>query len=199
MGWSADQCARAATPTYPCLIDERHVVAELYNMPNVPMAVWIDEQGQIVRPAEAAGASDGFRTMDRTTFAMAPAVAAKGKAARQTYIDAIRDWVAKGAASSYVLPPAERRRRVQGASATEALAMANFHLGQYLLEQGHRLDSQKYFDKAKALCPERWHLVRQAMELIAVGNASSPEFFAHVDALGERPYYPPVEYGPEQK
>jgi len=199
MGWSAELCARAAVPTYPCLIDERHVVAELYNMANVPMAVWIDEQGRIVRPAEAAGTSDGFRTMDRATFAIAPEIAAKGKAARQTYIDAIRDWVAKGAASEYVLPPAERRRRVQGASATEALAMANFHLGQYLLEQGHREDAQKYFDQAKALCPERWHLVRQALEMIGVGNASGPEFWGALDALGEKAFYPPVEYGPEQK
>jgi hypothetical protein len=199
MGWTAEQCARAAVPTYPCLIDEAHVVAELYNMSNVPMAVWIDEQGRIVRPAEAAGASDGFRTMDRATFQMAPAIAATGKAARQGYIDAIRDWVARGEQSTYALPPAEVRRRVQGASATEAVAMANFHLGQYLFEQGHQQDSQKYFDRARALCPERWHLVRQALELVAVGNASGPEFFAAVDGLGDRPYYSPVEYGPARK
>jgi alkyl hydroperoxide reductase subunit AhpC len=29
---------RAAKPTYPCLIDERHLVAELYGMVNVPNA-----------------------------------------------------------------------------------------------------------------------------------------------------------------
>ena len=44
----------AARPTYPCLIDERHLVAELYGMVNVPNAVWIDEAGRIVRPAETA-------------------------------------------------------------------------------------------------------------------------------------------------
>jgi hypothetical protein len=199
MGWSAEPSAAAAAPTYPCLIDERHIVAELYNMSNVPMAVWIDEQGQIVRPAEAAGASDGFRTMDRATFQMAPAVAAKGKAARQRYVDAIRDWVARGEQSAYVLQPAETRGRVQGASATEALAMANFHLGQYLFEQGHQQEAQTYFDRAKELCPERWHLVRQALELTGVGNASGPEFFAVVDALGDQPYYPPVDYRTAQK
>ena len=34
---------RRAEPTYPCLIDERHLVAELYGMVNVPSAIWIDE------------------------------------------------------------------------------------------------------------------------------------------------------------
>ena len=82
MGWGVDLCAKAAVPTYPCLIDEGHVVAELYNMTNVPMAVWIDEQGQIVRPVEAAGASDGFRTMDRATFAMKPEGAETGNSGK---------------------------------------------------------------------------------------------------------------------
>jgi len=41
--------------------------------------------------------------------------------------------------------------------------------------------------------PEGWHFVRQALEMIAVGNASGPEFFAAVDALGDRPYYAPID------
>ena len=45
----------AAAPTYPALIDRDHRVAELYNMVNVPQAVWINEAGRIVRPAENAG------------------------------------------------------------------------------------------------------------------------------------------------
>ena len=40
----------AAKPTYPCLIDRDHHVADLYNMINVPQAVWIDEGGRMVRP-----------------------------------------------------------------------------------------------------------------------------------------------------
>ena len=33
-----------AKPTYPVLIDQQHVLSDLYNMVNVPQAVWIDEQ-----------------------------------------------------------------------------------------------------------------------------------------------------------
>ena len=54
MGWNEDLWGRQSPPQYPCLIDESHRVAELYGMTNVPQAVWIDEEGNIVRPAESA-------------------------------------------------------------------------------------------------------------------------------------------------
>lgn len=198
MGWTAEQCAQLKPPTYPNLIDERHVVAELYNMTNVPMAVWINEAGRIVRPAEPAGATDGFRTMDRATFAMKPEIAAQGKSARQNYIDALRDWIARGDASPYALSPDEIHRRTSGPSRDETRGNANFRLGQYLLAQGHKADAQRYFDEAKMLCPDSWHFVRQALELEEIGKASSPEFFKYVDALGDRAYYPPVELRPDK-
>ena len=65
----------AARPTYPALIDRDHRLAELYGIVNVPQAVWIDEAGRIVRPAEPAGAYEGFRKMDRTTRQMPEEVA----------------------------------------------------------------------------------------------------------------------------
>jgi hypothetical protein len=86
MRWGSDLCAKAAPPTYPCLIDERHIVAQLYNMTNVPMAVWIDEQGHIVRPVEPTGASDGFRKMVRTTFSMPAELADRVRATRMSYV-----------------------------------------------------------------------------------------------------------------
>lgn len=48
----------AAAPDYISLIDRDHRVAGLYNMVNVPQAVWIDESRQIVRPPEVAGTYD---------------------------------------------------------------------------------------------------------------------------------------------
>ena len=43
-----------ATPTHPSLIDTGHVTGDLFGFVNVPMAVWIDEHGMLVRPAELA-------------------------------------------------------------------------------------------------------------------------------------------------
>jgi hypothetical protein len=194
MGWEDSLTSRIARPTYPCLIDEKHVVAELYGMVNVPQAVWINEQGRIVRPAESAGASDGFRTIDRTTWQMAPEVAAEGKKIRARYVDAIRDWVAKGDASQYVLSPEAARKRLRGSMTNDALAAANFRLGQYLFARGHQQDARRYFLEAKRLRPDSWNFIRQELELQGVGNASGPEFWAQVDALGKQAYYPPADF-----
>src|SRR5947207_1497068 len=51
----------AAKPEHPSLIDTRHVVADLYNMVNVPTIVWIDERGRIVRPNDVAFGTDTFK------------------------------------------------------------------------------------------------------------------------------------------
>lgn len=193
MGWDSELCGRAAAPTYTNLIDERHIVAELYGMTNVPMAVWIDEHGTIVRPAEAAGASDGFRSMDRTTFQMKQEAAARTRATRMAYVDAIRDWVVKGSASEFALSPDEARRRLNAPLNVDPLATANFRLGQYLHQQGHPEDARRYFGEARRLSPERWNYLRQTMQLEEDGSASGPDFFRAVDALGERPYYAPVK------
>ena len=39
----------AAGATHPSLIDTAHVTDELFGFVNVPMAVWIDEAGTLVR------------------------------------------------------------------------------------------------------------------------------------------------------
>lgn len=193
MGWGASECSRAATPTYPCLIDEKHIVAELYNMVNVPSAVWINEEGRVVRPAEPAGASDAFRTMDRTTFQMPEEATADAKLRRKTYTNALRDWGEKGDASIHALSPEEVRRRMRGPTDDHVLAAANFRLGQYLYRQGYWQDAQRYFAEAVRLRPESWNYRRQGLELEETGKAAGPEFWATVDALGEKSYYPPVE------
>lgn len=41
-----------ARPQHPALIDEWHLLGELYGIVNVPSGVWIDETGLVVRPPE---------------------------------------------------------------------------------------------------------------------------------------------------
>jgi hypothetical protein len=189
MGWSPEQYSGAAAPTYPCLIDEKHVVAELYHMKNVPMAVWIDEAGRIVRPAEPAGATDGFRSMNRETRTLADDVAAAGRASRARYSAALRDWIERGAASRFALPEVDARDRAVGPTVTEALAAANFKLGQFLHEHGEPERAKPWFDQAARLCPDHWTYFRQALQLEEIGKASGPEFVAKLRALGDRRYY----------
>ena len=44
----------AAKATFTALVDVNHTVSSLYDMVNVPTAVWIDETGKIVRHDEDA-------------------------------------------------------------------------------------------------------------------------------------------------
>src|SRR5947199_7351037 len=105
-----DEAARPfiemASPGYPVLIDRTHRVAELYNMVNVPQAVWIDEDGLIVRPTEVAGTTDAWRTM---MTGLTPEQMDELQTTRSFYQDALRDWVEKGADSIFALSRDEVR------------------------------------------------------------------------------------------
>jgi tetratricopeptide (TPR) repeat protein len=186
----------AANPTYPCLIDRAHIVAELYDMVNVPTAVWIDERGKIVRPSEPAGVTDAFRTMDRKTFAMPAEALEELQSKRKAYVDAIRDWIVNGSASRFALTPDEVLRRMHAPNDDHVRAAANFRLGQYLYDNGDKDAAQRYFEEAKRLRPESWNYKRQAWSLKDPGNplsASGPEFWSAVEALGPTRYYPEVK------
>lgn len=197
MGWDDDVWKRASRAKYPCLIDENHVVSELYDMVNVPTAVWIDERGRIVRPAESGGSNDAFRSMDPATFAMPPEAAESGRKTRGIYLGAIRDWVKNGEKSRYVYRPDEAIRRTRVPTDQAALATAWFRLGKYFHDQGDLASAQIYLKKAVALRPESWNFRRQTYVLAdraLVGQLNAqPEFFADVAALGDKPYYEPID------
>ena len=184
-----------AQPTYPCLIDVDHEVARLYNMINVPQAVWIDERGQIVRPTETAGVTDGFRKMDPKTYAIPEPELDEMTTTRTRYLDAIRDWVRYGAGSKYVLDPSDARRRMPTFTPAIARAHASFRLGRYLMEKGRRDEGLRVLANAAQLNPDAWAMWRQMSDLDAVGKAGGPEFWARVAALGEKHYYTPFDAG----
>jgi hypothetical protein len=183
----------AARPSYPCLIDRDHRVAELYHMVNVPQAVWIDETGRIVRPTESAGAYEGFRAMDRETRKVPDEVAAITARAKRTYVDAVRDWAIRGAASVHVFRPEQVAARLGAPGEDVARAHAHFRLGQHLLRLGRAGEAEEHFADARRLHPDSWNIWRQTAARDARGLASGPEFWARVDALGSRRYYAPVD------
>jgi AhpC/TSA family protein len=183
----------AAKATYPCVIDREHHLADLYNLVNVPQAVWIDERGRIVRPPETAGSTDGFRAMDRKTFATPDAVLAERNRVKTLYIGAVRDWVLRGAASVNALDETQAAARLQVPDDTIAEAHARFRLGQHLLREGLTIEAQAQIAEAVRLHPDSWAMWRQSAAKDQRGLAAGPEFWARVDALGSKPYYPQAD------
>jgi hypothetical protein len=167
----------AGKPTYPVLIDREHRLAELYGIVNVPQAVWIDEAGRIVRPAEAAGAYEGFRKMNRSTREM-PEEA---------------DWVRSGARSEHAFDADRARAHLPAITTDIATAQAMFRLGQALLRRGEQSEGQRWLQEASRLHPDSWCIWRQSAGVTDQGLAAQPDFWERVDALGSNRYYLPVD------
>ena len=183
----------AAKPTYPVLIDRDHRLAELYNIVNVPQAVWIDEAGRIVRPAEPAGAYEGFRKMNRETRQVPEDVTRVTAQARATYLDAIRDWVRRGPASEHAFAADQARAHVPVPTDDSMAAHAMFRLGQLLIRRGEADEGHRVLQEASRRHPESWCIWRQSAGVTEQGLAALPDFWARVDALGEKRYYAKVD------
>lgn len=183
----------AAKPTYPCLIDRDHHVADLYNMVNVPQAAWIDEHGRFVRPPENAGSSDAFRQMDRVTKKMTAEQVSERERTKTVYTAAVRDWAQKGSASAFAYDPAAARARLRLPDDAIAKAHVHFRVARQLLRVGKRDEAARHFAQASRLHPDSWNIWRQAAQKDASGLAAGPEFWARVDALGDRPYHRPID------
>lgn len=193
---TAREWIELAQPSYPVLIDREHHVADLYNMVNVPQAVWIDEHGQVVRPAETAGSHDAWRARNREDSSLPESAAALGEQAKRAYVDAVRDWAVKGAASRHAFSPAQARAHLALPDDTIALANAHFRFGFHLHESGNIEEADTFLQRAAELRPESWNIYRQAMNLREIGPlgfAADEAFFARVDALGAGRYYPPPD------
>ena len=179
-----------AKSDYWQLIDTEHRLEDLYNLVNVPQAIWIDEQGIIVRPPETAGSTDHFRRMDLKTRTMSPEDQQERLAARQAYLDAVWAWVTTG---KHALPANAARASMPKVTPAMAEARARFRLGVWLRANGRADEGDKQMGEASRLYPDSWSLWRQAADLDEVGKASGPDFWARVKALGDKPYYPPAK------
>jgi len=166
-----------ANPEYIALIDEQHLVTKLYSMVNVPTAVWINEQGKIVRPNEVAFVDDRFQSYSHMDSG--------------PYLEGIRDWVAKGERSSFVLSEEELRRRLRPASPDRLMADAEFSLAEYLYHAGHGPEAIPHFKQAQRLAPDNWNYKRQAWLLSDADRDYGTNFTKEVEKLNGKPYYAP--------
>lgn len=195
-GWGTELWDAKAPPRFTCLIDAEHRLADLYGMVNVPTAVWIDEEGRIVRPAEPAGATDHFRSMDPDTFAIPDSDAAALEGNRSTYVAALFDWARNGSESRFALPPDEVVARLRRPAEADARAAVHARIGRHLHTAGDAEGAKDHFGRALELVPEKWTFRRQAMvldpELIGALNVSEG-YYEAIDALGEDQFYPPID------
>jgi hypothetical protein len=200
---TAGRWIEAASPRHPALIDQAHVVDDLFGIVNVPSGVWIDEGGVVVRPPEPA-----FPGRPRFRDAPLPEnldpyqreVLQEARRIRtdpERYVAALRDWAERGAASPFALAPDEVLRRSGERGRDRSLAAAHFELAQHLWRTGREAHAVPHFRQARRLQPANWTYKRQAWVLANRFQAPSDLFegdwLSDVRAIGAENYYPPLE------
>ncbi len=202
----------AAKPTHPSLIDQAHLTDELLGFTNVPMAVWIDENGLLVQPAHVAQVTGGSVDRDRPlpeglsdelrelleTVRRIPRTASQ-------YLPALRDWAEKGADSRFALDPDTVVARSRPRPPEHAEAAAAFELGQHLYRTVSADAAVPWFRRAHELAPENWTYKRQAWTLATTAEGEPSDlrqaptdlyegsWYADIAASGPEHYYPPLE------
>lgn len=162
----------AASPTHPSVIDTRHATGDLFGFSNIPMAVWIDEHGMLVRPAEGASIERSpLRDMEipeglpeRMERLLREVKAIPDNA--EDYRAALMDWVRRGAESPFALSPDEVVARSQPRGDDEARAAACFELGEHLRRTAGHDAAVPWWRQAHRLYPSNWTYKRQAWTLV---------------------------------
>ena len=199
----AERWIAAASPRHPSLIDQAHLLDELYGVKNVPSGIWVDEAGRIVRPPETAFPARPAFSRSEIPEGVSPyrrevlLEARKIRIEPDRYVAALRDWVARGAASGFVLPADEVIRRAGERSPDVARAAAEFELAQHLQRNGELELAVPHFREAHRLQPDNWTYKRQAWSL-ANRDQSPSELFegdwlSETRRIGAENYYPPLE------
>lgn len=206
------QYHEVARTTHPALIDTGHVLDALLGIVNVPMGVWIDEAGMLVRPPEAAAPQTMLEMLPNIVYPEGTparvlemlAESHKIRVYSERYIPALRDWVEKGEDSTYALSPDEVVRRSKPRSADVAMAAASFELGEYLHRVGNEARAIRWFREAHRLQPDNWTYRRQAWyfaDPLRIGPTEGREeewpyegdWLTDARKIGAENYYEPPE------
>jgi hypothetical protein len=190
---------------HPQLVDAAHRLDELLGIVNVPTALWVDENGMIVRPPHTAAVErhdfsklktpEGLPDdLDAHIRDMLEQVKRIPRFDADHYVEALRDWVEHGAASEYALTPEEVVQGSASRSPEVAEAAAEFELGQHLHHAGHVESARAHFRAAHRLQPENWTYKRNAWELVSPGIQGPSDFYdgdwlSDIKASGPERYY----------
>ena len=174
-------------------------------MTNAPFAIWIDEDGTIVRPAEVAFAPRPPNDDARDQSALVAQLPERQRKIieemtanmRDTdrYAAAVRDWAAHGAASRYVLSEAEVIERSRPRPPEFGLAAAHFELARHLQQSGFPRDAVPHFQEAHRLDPTNWSYLREALSLVDPewGQVYERDMLSEVELVGTETFYPALD------
>ena len=201
----------AANAEHPSLVDESHVTDELFGFVNVPNAVWIDEDGVIVRPSHPAHIqvsplrnADIPEGLPERLHDMLTQVK-KIRTDPEGYRDALLDWVANGSASPHALAPDEVVARSRPRERDDAEAASAFELAQHLWRTGEHDAAVPWFREAHRLAPTNWTYKRQAWTLATTPEGQPSDlvqgptdlyegnWLDDVKAVGAENYYEPFD------
>jgi len=165
-----------AAPTYPVLIDTQHAVADLYNIVNVPTALWIDERGGIVRPNDVVFGTDTFKHITQLESARPLA--------------AVRAW-ARGETAGFTA--AEARALQTLPTEQDQQARAEFGLAEWLAHQGRAAAAERHFVRAGELAPHDFTIRRGSMPIRGI-DPMGPQFREMIQAWAAsgHSYYLPL-------
>ena len=117
----------------------------------------------------------------------------RAAAAKSTYLDAVKDWARKGAASRFAFDPETARAHVAETSEEAMLAHAKFQLGRHLARSGRFEEAEALFAECRELHPDSWNIFRETTEKMDTGIAAGEAFWTKVMSLGEKQYYASVD------
>ena len=163
--------------TYTAIIDDKHTISSLYNLVNVPSAVWIDEEGRIVRINEGTYAKG--HKLGSFEFGS------------DDYVPALRDWVENGKESRYVWPAEKVSSKIRRRSSDEALSEPTFKLATYYYQHDDMERANARWDEAQKLNPDSWNFHRQDWSFLP--PAETNRNFMSKRAALTKPYYAPLE------
>lgn len=155
-------------------MDPQHSVSSLFNLVNVPSAVWIDEAGRV-------------RRIDEGTYATTHAMG-DFEFGREDYAPMVVDWVMNGEASEHLAEPGTLQIAAKSHDAQRAEAA--FQLGSYFKASGQDAKADEYWTMAQQLNPDSWNYHRQDWSYTP--EEAGPNWQKKVQTLGDQPYYKPI-------